>query len=175
MKKLVTGILALGLGFQLFAQLKAQYTADKVAGMEETIMQVLEAKHRLENKAYQKENEEVRKVQYLIAVRKIKAAPGYLSFIDKSITEREKELSGKWMDYKYVSPLSSIHHKSNMINRWQYLKIVRYSIFEVKADTLLSLDKIPFMREAYQKEVAREQKRSAETIEFLRKRSVLKL
>ncbi|MCH5720119.1 hypothetical protein [Niabella hibiscisoli] len=137
-------------------------------------MQVLETKHQLENKVYIKVSEEVRKKQYLMAVSKIKSTPEYLSYIDKNIAEQEKELSGKWMDYKYVSPLSSIRLRSNMINYWEYLKIIRYSIFEVKADTLLSLEKVPFMRKAYLKEVALEQKRSSETVEYLRKRSILK-
>jgi len=98
----------------------------------------------------------------------------YLSWLDKTIAENKEELTKKRMNYCYVSPLSSIHYESNRITHWQYLKIVRYSLFEVKADTLLSLDKVPFMKEAYDKQRKLEQSRSAETMEYLKKRSLQK-
>ncbi len=89
------------------------------------------------------------KDKYFSAVKEVSSRSTrkvYLSYLDRSIENSSDSLSKKVVLYEYQDPLSSYFDKYKMVSYLDYLRVVRYSLFQVKSDSLVSLDEVPSMK-----------------------------
>ncbi|WP_256007485.1 hypothetical protein [Pedobacter deserti] len=94
--------------------------------------------------------EELKKSDYGSAVKDIKTNKQvYLAYINKEITTNADSLSKQYINYQYIPPHDSGARDRYVISKLDYLRAVKYSLFEYESDELLELYLIPGVKMKY--------------------------
>jgi|GEM_PF-1852718 len=93
---------------------------------------------------------ELNKSEYGRSVKMIKGnAPKYLAYIEKAMNKDAETLSKQYIDYQKIPVWDSGARDRYVISKLDYLRAVKYSLFEQKSDELLELYKIPGIKLRY--------------------------
>ncbi|SMC58502.1 hypothetical protein SAMN04488101_101493 [Pedobacter nyackensis] len=93
---------------------------------------------------------ELNKSEYGRSVKMIKDnAPKYLAYIEKAMSKDAETLSKQYIIYQKIPVWDSGARDRYVISKLDYLKGVKYSLFEQKSDELLHLYKIPGIKLKY--------------------------
>lgn len=87
--------------------------------------------------------------KYLDQIDKIKRGPDrnlYIQFLDEATGKDSLEYKNEiGMHYTYANPIM-VHRRTNMTNMFEYLKVVKYSLFTMDKEELLLPNDVPFLK-----------------------------
>ncbi|WP_400263086.1 hypothetical protein ACFX5U_08465 [Sphingobacterium sp. SG20118] len=87
--------------------------------------------------------------KYIDQIDKIKRGPNrdlYIQFLDEATGKDSLEYKNQiGMHYTYANPIM-VHRRKNMTNMFEYLKVVKYSLFTMDKDELLLPNDVPFLK-----------------------------
>lgn len=87
--------------------------------------------------------------KYKAQIDKIKRGPNrnfYIQFLDEATGKDSLEYKNQiGMHYTYANPIM-VHRLRNMTTMFEYLKVVKYSLFTLDKEELLLPDDVPFLK-----------------------------